>query len=369
MAKMRCEEIYEMEEIIGEGTFSSVVRGIHNKTNEAYAIKIIDKTKIENSKQLFRIYNEINLHRRCSGHVNIAKFVEYYETDIDVCIVMELCRGGELFDAVVQNGRFSEKDANIALRQLLKAVDYMHAMGIVHRDIKPENILYSTRGTDASIKLADFGLAKELEISSGRSMLKASLSGTPAYCAPERLNMEKESKAVDMWSIGCILYFLLFGVPPFYSEKEDEDENEDEIFDSVLEGTVRFPENTFISDSAKDLIMKLLEKDPSRRITSEGALCHDWIKSFSRSQSSHCLSPSETSLSSEYENGMVSDMDEMDLDSEDKAKSDPVNSSSMLSSYNHTTNNESGAHLKSSLNRIIDVQQEKDHIDEQDPSQ
>jgi len=364
MAKMRCEEIYEMEEIIGEGTFSSVVRGIHNKTSEAYAIKIIDKTKIENSKQLMRIYNEIALHRRCSENPHITRFVEYYETDIDVCIVMELCRGGELFDSVVQNGKFSEKDANIALRQLLKAIDFMHSMGIVHRDIKPENILYSTRGKDAVIKLADFGLAKELEISSGRSLLKSSLSGTPAYCAPERLNMEKESKAVDMWSIGCILYFLLYGVPPFYSEKEDEDENEDEIFDSVLEGTVLFPESAIVSDSAKDLIMKLLEKDPSKRITSENALCHDWIKSFARSHSSHSLSPSETSLSSEYENGMVSDMDEMDLDSEDKGKSDSIYSScrSNISSNTCTTNDE----LKNSINRIIDVQQEKDHADEQD---
>jgi len=96
-------------------------------------------------------------------------------------------------------------------------------------------------------------------------MLKASLSGTTAYCAPERLNQDTESKAVDMWSIGCILYFLLFGVPPFYSTKEDEEEHDDEIFDAVIEGKISFPINRPISDMAKDLILRLLEKDPSKK--------------------------------------------------------------------------------------------------------
>lgn len=114
--------------------------------------------------------------------------------------------------------------------------------------------------------------------SPGRAMLKASTSGTTAYCAPERLKQAQESKAVDMWSVGCILYFLLFGIPPFYSTKEDEEENDDEIVQSVMEGTIVFKRQ--ISDMAKDLILRLLEKDPARRITAEQVLMHPWIRSF-----------------------------------------------------------------------------------------
>jgi len=275
----RCEEVYEMEEIIGEGTFSNVVRGVHNEHGKKCAIKIIDKSKFQTDKQKWRIRNEIALHRKCK-HPHITRFLEYYESDIDICLVLELCEGGELFNRIVEKGCFSEKEASRAIRQITSAVQFLHSMGIVHRDIKPENLLYLTRDDDSDIKLADFGLAKELEPTAGggRSMLKASLSGTPAYCAPERLNQDQESKAVDMWSIGCIMYFLLFGVPPFYSNKEDEEECDDEIIDSVMEANVTFPEGKTISALAKDLILRLLEKDPTKRITADEVLMHPWIK-------------------------------------------------------------------------------------------
>jgi len=167
--------------------------------------------------------------------------------------------------------------------------------------------------------------------------------------------MEIESKAVDMWSVGCIMYFLLFGVPPFYSVKEDEDENEDEIFDSVLEGTVRFPDSIIISDSAKDLILLLLEKDPAKRITIENALHHEWITSFS--EFNHCLSPSETSV--ESENIVPTDSC---MDTEEDGNSDPNHGRAISSS---TFENPFNCSLKNSINRIIDVQQEKDHVDEE----
>jgi len=238
----------------------------------------LKESKIDSQKQLWRLQNEISIHKGAK-HPFIVNYVEHYDTNEDLCIVMELCEGGELFNRIVEKGCFSEKDASRVVKQITKAVEYLHSIGIVHRDIKPENLLFSTIENDSVIKLADFGLAKQLEYQGGRALLKASLSGTPAYCAPERLSQDQESKAVDMWSIGCITYFLLFGVPPFYSEKEDEEENEDEIIDSVVEGIISFPINRPISEMAKDLILRLLDKDPSKRISAEQTLLHPWIKS------------------------------------------------------------------------------------------
>jgi len=284
----KVEDVYEMEEIIGEGTFSSVVRATHNSSGKKVAIKIIDKSKIQTPKQLSRLHNEIILHKKAKFPY-IVNYLEHFETDIDLCIVLELCGGGELFNKIVEKGCFSEKEASTVVRQIIKAVEYLHSIGIVHRDIKPENLLYSSSEDDSSVKLADFGLAKQLEgnssAKSGRALLKASLSGTTAYCAPERLSHDQESKAVDMWSTGCISYFLLFGVPPFYSTKEDEEENEDEIFDSVLSAKVLFPENRTISSQAKDLILRLLEKDPAKRMTADQGLLHPWLKKETHSLS------------------------------------------------------------------------------------
>jgi len=277
----RCENVYNFEDVIGEGTFSDVVWGRHNQTQKKFAVKIIDKEKLQTDKQKWRVRNEILLHKKCK-HPNIVNFIEHYESDIDICLVLELCSGGELFNRIVEKGRFSEESTARTISQIASAIQYLHNMGIVHRDIKPENLLYTSAEDDAEIKLADFGLAKEVK-SGGRATLKASLSGTTAYCAPERLNRDNsspESKAVDIWSLGCICYFLIFGVPPFYSEKEDESENEDEIVESVISGEINFPANIVISDTAKDLILRLLEKDPVKRITVEDILIHPWIRSF-----------------------------------------------------------------------------------------
>jgi len=193
---------------------------------------------------------------------------------------LEFCSGGELFNRIVERGCFSEKEASRVLKELVTAVEYIHGLGIVHRDIKPENILFQSTEEGAQVKVVDFGLAKHQEVQGNnrRSLLKASQSGTTAYCAPERLNMIQESKAVDMWSVGCIMYFLLFGVPPFYSENEDEDEHDSEICKAVCEGKISFDRNRSISLMAQDLLMRLLEGDPTKRISAEAVLVHPWIK-------------------------------------------------------------------------------------------
>jgi len=191
-----------------------------------------------------------------------------FETSSKLFLVLELLTGGELFDRIVEAGFFSEQQASKLLRDVAMAVDYIHAKGIVHRDLKPENLLYSHKGEDAEIKLTDFGLAHH-----GSTADMNTACGTPGYVAPEVLNGESYDKAVDLWSVGVILYILLCGFPPFYSA------NTPELYDQIREGRYSFPEPywTNVSQSAKDLVTGLLTVDVSKRMTIKQLLQHPWI--------------------------------------------------------------------------------------------
>ncbi|KAE8583138.1 hypothetical protein XENTR_v10020438 [Xenopus tropicalis] len=181
---------------------------------------------------------------------------------------MELVTGGELFDRIIERGYYTEKDASQLIRQVLDAVQYLHNMGIVHRDLKPENLLYATPFEDSKIMISDFGLSK---IEDGGMM--ATACGTPGYVAPELLEQKPYGKAVDVWAIGVISYILLCGYPPFY------DENDSELFNQILKAEYEFdsPYWDDISESAKDFIRHLLEREPEKRLTCEQALQHPWI--------------------------------------------------------------------------------------------
>nr|XP_025948899.1 calcium/calmodulin-dependent protein kinase type 1 [Dromaius novaehollandiae] len=182
---------------------------------------------------------------------------------------MQLVSGGELFDRIVEKGFYTERDASALIRQILDAVKYLHDMGIVHRDLKPENLLYYSLDEDSKIMISDFGLSK-IE---GCGSVMSTACGTPGYVAPEVLAQKPYSKAVDCWSIGVIAYILLCGYPPFY------DENDAKLFEQILRAEYEFdsPYWDDISDSAKDFIKHLMEKDPSKRFTCEQALQHPWI--------------------------------------------------------------------------------------------
>jgi serine/threonine protein kinase len=186
-----------------------------------------------------------------------------------VYLVMDLMAGGELFDRIVDKDHYSEKEAKKAMVDILVAIQYTHKQNIVHRDLKPENILYASPADDAALKLADFGLAMMLD----PNELMNSQCGTPGYVAPEVLMGHFYGKEVDMWSVGVILYILLCGFPPFY------DENNEELYKMIVNARVEFlsPYWDSVSPEAIDLIRKMLEKEPGKRLTADQALEHPWI--------------------------------------------------------------------------------------------
>nr|XP_025843847.1 calcium/calmodulin-dependent protein kinase type 1B [Vulpes vulpes] len=181
---------------------------------------------------------------------------------------MELVTGGELFDRIMERGSYTEKDASHLVGQVLGAVSYLHSLGIVHRDLKPENLLYATPFEDSKIMVSDFGLSK---IQAGNMLGTA--CGTPGYVAPELLEQKPYGKAVDVWALGVISYILLCGYPPFY------DESDPELFSQILRASYEFDSPFWddISESAKDFIRHLLERDPQKRFTCQQALQHLWI--------------------------------------------------------------------------------------------
>uniref|UniRef100_A0A8C5EV94 Protein kinase domain-containing protein n=1 Tax=Gouania willdenowi TaxID=441366 RepID=A0A8C5EV94_GOUWI len=231
-----------------------------------FAVKCIPKKALKGKES--SIENEIAVLRKIK-HENIVALEDIYESPDHLYLIMQLVSGGELFDRIVEKGFYTEKDASTLIRQVLDAVNYLHRMGIVHRDLKPENLLYFNPLDESKIMISDFGLSKM----EGSGDVMSTACGTPGYVAPEVLAQKPYSKAVDCWSIGVIAYILLCGYPPFY------DENDSKLFEQILRADYEFdaPYWDDISDSAKDFISNLMEKDPAKRITCEQALRHPWI--------------------------------------------------------------------------------------------
>uniref|UniRef100_A0AAQ5XJQ1 non-specific serine/threonine protein kinase n=1 Tax=Amphiprion ocellaris TaxID=80972 RepID=A0AAQ5XJQ1_AMPOC len=253
-------------QLISGGAFSEVVLAEEKRTQKLVAIKCIPKKALEGKEN--SIENEIAVLHKLK-HTNIVSLEDIFESKSHLYLVMQLVSGGELFDRIIEKGFYTEKDASKLIQQILDAVKYLHDMGIVHRDLKPENLLYYSMEEDSKIMISDFGLSK-IE---GSGSVMSTACGTPGYVAPEVLAQKPYSKAVDCWSIGVIAYILLCGYPPFY------DENDAKLFEQILKAEYEFdsPYWDDISDSAKDFIVHLMEKDPNIRYTCEQALQHPWI--------------------------------------------------------------------------------------------
>ncbi|XP_072419134.1 calcium/calmodulin-dependent protein kinase type 1D isoform X1 [Chiloscyllium punctatum] len=260
------KNIFEFKEVLGTGAFSEVVMAKEKTTGKMFAIKCIPKKALKGKES--SIENEIAVLRRIK-HENIVALEDIYESPNHLYLVMQLVSGGELFDRIVEKGFYTEKDASTLIRQVLDAVQYLHKMCIVHRDLKPENLLYFSPDEESKIMISDFGLSKM----EGTGDVMSTACGTPGYVAPEVLAQKPYSKAVDCWSIGVISYILLCGYPPFY------DENDSRLFEQILKAEYEFdcPYWDDISESAKDFIKRLMEKDPNKRYTCEQALRHPWI--------------------------------------------------------------------------------------------
>ncbi|XP_034529869.1 calcium/calmodulin-dependent protein kinase type 1D [Notolabrus celidotus] len=260
------KKIFDFKEVLGTGAFSEVVLAQERLTGRMFAVKCIPKKALKGKES--SIENEIAVLRKIK-HENIVALEDIYESPDHLYLIMQLVSGGELFDRIVEKGFYTEKDASTLIRQVLDAVNYLHRMGIVHRDLKPENLLYFNPQDESKIMISDFGLSKM----EGSGDVMSTACGTPGYVAPEVLAQKPYSKAVDCWSIGVIAYILLCGYPPFY------DENDSKLFEQILKADYEFdaPYWDDISDSAKDFIGNLMEKDPVKRFTCDHALRHPWI--------------------------------------------------------------------------------------------
>jgi calcium-dependent protein kinase len=261
---------YELCNYIGKGGFGRVYKVRHKLSNQYRAMKII-QCKSTSENHSIAINKEINILKNLD-HPNIIKVYEFYSSEKYVYIINELCTGGELFDKIVDVKHFSESAACNIMRQLLSAVAYCHENGVIHRDLKPENILIeSSEEKDKEffqIKVIDFGTCEILK----KKKLTEQI-GTSFYIAPEVLKNGYNEKC-DLWSCGVILYILLCGSPPFYGK------NEKEIFRKILDGNFTFRHKIWnkISTEAKNLVLKLLQVNPAKRLSAQDALEDVWFK-------------------------------------------------------------------------------------------
>lgn len=265
------ESRYAKGKLLGHGQFGYTFVATDKGSGDRVAVKRIDKGKMIRPIAVEDVKREVNILQALKGHENIVHFHNAFEDDDYVYIVMELCEGGELLDRILakKDSRYTEKDAAIVVRQMLKVAAECHLHGLVHRDMKPENFLFKSTKQDSPLKATDFGLSDF--IMPGRKF--KDIVGSAYYVAPEVLK-RKSGPESDVWSIGVITYILLCGRRPFW------DKTEDGIFKEVLRSKPDFRRKPWpsISDSAKDFVKKLLVKDPRARLTAAQALSHPWVR-------------------------------------------------------------------------------------------
>uniref|UniRef100_A0A669BMI3 Serine/threonine-protein kinase DCLK2 n=1 Tax=Oreochromis niloticus TaxID=8128 RepID=A0A669BMI3_ORENI len=272
-------ERYKVGRTLGDGNFAVVRECVERSTGREYALKIISKDKCRGKEHM--IQSEVSILRRVK-HPNIVLLIEEMDTQNELYLVMELVKGGDLFDAITSSNKYTERDASSMLFNLASAIKYLHSLNIVHRDIKPENLLvYEHNDGSKSLKLGDFGLAT---VVNGPLY---TVCGTPTYVAPEIVAEMGYGLKVDIWAAGVITYILLCGFPPFHGSGEDQEA----LFEQILRGQLEFPAPHWdnVSDSAKALITGMLQVAVDKRYTAVQVLDHPWVNDDGVSKKEHQL--------------------------------------------------------------------------------
>ncbi|XP_036292173.1 calcium/calmodulin-dependent protein kinase type II subunit beta isoform X5 [Pipistrellus kuhlii] len=264
----RFTDEYQLYEDIGKGAFSVVRRCVKLCTGHEYAAKIINTKKLS-ARDHQKLEREARICRLLK-HSNIVRLHDSISEEGFHYLVFDLVTGGELFEDIVAREYYSEADASHCIQQILEAVLHCHQMGVVHRDLKPENLLLASKCKGAAVKLADFGLAIEVQ---GDQQAWFGFAGTPGYLSPEVLRKEAYGKPVDIWACGVILYILLVGYPPFW------DEDQHKLYQQIKAGAYDFPSPEWdtVTPEAKNLINQMLTINPAKRITAQEALKHPWV--------------------------------------------------------------------------------------------
>ncbi|XP_072289302.1 calcium/calmodulin-dependent protein kinase (CaM kinase) II beta 1 isoform X33 [Eucyclogobius newberryi] len=264
----RFTDEYQLYEELGKGAFSVVRRCVKLCTGQEHAAKIINTKKLS-ARDHQKLEREARICRLLK-HSNIVRLHDSISEEGFHYLLFDLVTGGELFEDIVAREYYSEADASHCIQQILEAVLHCHQMGVVHRDLKPENLLLASKCKNAAVKLADFGLAIEVQ---GDQQAWFGFAGTPGYLSPEVLRKEAYGKPVDIWACGVILYILLVGYPPFW------DEDQHKLYQQIKAGAYDFPSPEWdtVTPEAKNLINQMLTINPAKRITAQEALKHPWV--------------------------------------------------------------------------------------------
>ncbi|XP_026130258.1 calcium/calmodulin-dependent protein kinase type II subunit gamma isoform X9 [Carassius auratus] len=264
----RFTDEYQLYEELGKGAFSVVRRCVKLCTGQEYAAKIINTKKLS-ARDHQKLEREARICRLLK-HPNIVRLHDSISEEGFHYLLFDLVTGGELFEDIVAREYYSEADASHCIHQILESVNHIHHHDIVHRDLKPENLLLASKCKNAAVKLADFGLAIEVQ---GDQQAWFGFAGTPGYLSPEVLRKEAYGKPVDIWACGVILYILLVGYPPFW------DEDQHKLYQQIKAGAYDFPSPEWdtVTPEAKNLINQMLTINPAKRITAQEALKHPWV--------------------------------------------------------------------------------------------
>jgi serine/threonine protein kinase len=288
---------YEMGRVLGVGGNGIVSEFTDKRNNKMFAIKEIVFKKASDRQYALQ---EVEIMKSVTNnicHPNLVSIYHVYEQGEKFFMVMDMCKGGELYDRIVAKKNYGERDAALVMKQLASALRALHAHNILHLDIKPENILYQDKSPESEIKITDFGLSRVLKEGSEETSVddrRRGPCGTVGYLAPEVITQREYSPACDVWAAGVVLYVLLMGYPPFYGADDQE----------ILEKTVRGQYPLFdedwapISPSARSLVCSMLKADHTLRITLDEVLDHPWLKKFAGDRDSSVGSTPTTSNAS-----------------------------------------------------------------------